>query len=421
MKNRSSLLLGVLLLLLAAGVWLVWKPGSSGPALELLITSPRTADIDIELVENGTLEAESATHIAAPGSNVDRKLIEVVEEGTLVSKGNLLAKFDTARLEESLAALRESGLEARRTDAELEARIRLADLEVARQTSIENARLAELTYRSMTYNAKLERDAAETRLNNAKNEIKVASNRVAQEENRRDVQLRQIDQLIADNNRKIEQTLADIESFTIHAPQEGIVVYPPIRISGLTRKVQVGDQLFKGQVFLIIPNLYKMTVVLDVPEEDIRRIKPGLPTRVVPDAFPDSTFSGEVASIAPLAHVRDNNPFIKAFRLVVRIHDCDLERLRPGMNARVTILLSSHKAAHIVPVPFLQHRDGADFVWVEKNGKIESQTLQVFNAGRRDAIVDTALEGRIVLPDAALRDYLSRPSSSVRWKEWSPP
>ncbi len=420
MKNSASRLSWILAVLVLGTAGLLWRPAPGGPPLELLTTTARTADLDIELSENGVLEAASATHIAAPGANADRKLIEIAEEGRLVSKGDLLAKFDTAKLEESLAAFQESGLEARRTDAELEARIRLADLDVARQTAIENARLAELTYRSMTYNAKLERDAAETRLNNARNEIQVATNRVAQEENRRDVQLRQIDKLIADNNRKMEQTKADIASFAIHAPEEGIVVYPPIKISGLTRKVQVGDQLFKGQIFLIIPNLYKMTVVLDIPEEDIRRIEPGQPAFIVPDAFPENRFTGEVATIAPLAHVRDNNPFIKAFRIVVRIQECDLERLRPGMNARVTIRLASHKAAHVVPVPFLQNRDGHPFVWVEKNSALERQPVRVLDAGRTEAVVEQPLHGRLVLPDAALREHLANPARPVRLREWSP-
>jgi multidrug resistance efflux pump len=421
MKKSTSLLPWILAAIAAASALLLWRPVPAGPSLTLTLTTPRSDDITIELVENGILEAESATHIAAPDANADRRLIEIVPEGTLVSKGDVLAKFDTSHLEESLATLRESGLEARRTDAELESKIRLADLDVAHQGAVENARLAELIFRSMTYNAKLERDGAETRLNNAKNEIQVAKNRVAQEENRRDVQLRQIDKLIAENNRKIDQALADIESFTIHAPQEGIVVFPPIKISGTTRKVQVGDQLFKGQVFLVIPNLYKMTAVLDVPEEGIRRVKRGLPATIVADAFPDIRFTGEVATIAPLAHVRDNNPFIKAFRVTVRVHERDIDRLRPGMNARITLQLASHTAAHIVPVPFLQSRNGRDFVWVEKDGKIDSETVRVLDADRKDAVVEASPGGRIVLPDAGLRTYLDNSAASVQWKEWSPP
>lgn len=421
MKHKRLLLtatLAVAPLILLLAIWKNPLPGKGSQVL--YYTTARTGDLSIDLVENGTLEAESATHIAAPGSNADRKLIELVPEGTLVAKGDVLARFDTALLEESLSTLRDSGLRERRTDAELESDILIADLEVAKQTAIENARLAELTFRSMTYNARLERDAAEARLANARNEIKVAENRLAQEENRRDVQLRQLDKLIEDNNRKIDNTLADIESFTIRSPGDGIVVYPPIKVGGITRKVQTGDQLFKGQVFLVIPNLYRMTAVLDIPEEEIRRVRTGLPATVVPEAFPDHSFAGEVTSIAPLAHVRDNNPFIKAFAATVRIDARDLERLRPGMNARVAIRLADHKGATLLPVPFVESRPEGDFIHVAKGSEIETRPVRVLDAGRDEAVLDSPVEGRVFLPGAPLRARLANRETSFTEEEWSP-
>jgi multidrug efflux pump subunit AcrA (membrane-fusion protein) len=416
-KTTIPLLIGIPVAIAAV---LVGR-GAGGRQVELSFAVPVQKDAVIELVENGMLEAESATHIAAPNVNSERKLIDIVPEGMIVKKGDILAKFDTARLEEILEAFEHSGLKARRKDIEMESEIKIADLKAANQTAVENAKLAELTFKTMAYAAKLDRDAAEARLNNARNEIKVAANRVKQEENRRDVQLRQQDDLIAENDRKVAETKQAIEDFTVHAPEDGIVVYPLIKISGLTRKAQTGDLLYKSQIFLIIPNLFKMTAQLEIAEEDIRRVKMGQEAALVLEAFKDARFTGEVYSIAPLAHVKENNEFIKVFTVGVRVRERDLDRLRPGMNARVTLRLAEYKNAWTIPVQAVVDAGREGFsVHVEKDGTIRSVPVDVTDSGRDVAVISAPVKGKVVIPDSGLRDYLADPARSslkIKWKE----
>lgn len=398
----------------------VFSGAGGGRPIELTFATPVQKDVVIELVENGMLEAETATNIAAPNVNQERKLTDLIPEGTIVKKGDILAKFDTAKLEDLLESLERSGLKAQRKDIEMEEEIKIADLNAANQTAVENAKLAELTFKSMAYAAKLDRDAASARLNNAKNDIKVAANRVKQEENRRDVQLRQTDDLIAENDRKIAETRQAIQDFTIAAPEDGIVVYPLIKISGLTRKAQIGDQLYKSQIFLIIPNLFKMTAQLEIAEEDIRRIKIGQTANIVLEAFKDAQFTGEVYNIAPLAHVKENNEFIKVFTVGIRVKERDLERLRPGMNARVTLRLALHENAWTLPLNAVISEDGGTCVYVEKDGVIKTVPVEVLDSNQDVAVVPAAPEGRVILSDSSLREYLADPnraSRKVKWKE----
>lgn len=419
MKKKKLIILIALTAIVIIGA-VVFSGAGGGHPIELTCTSPVQKDVVIELVENGMLEAETATHIAAPNVNQERKLTDLIPEGTIVKKGDVLAKFDTAKLEELLENLERSGLQARRKDIEMEEEIKIADLNAAHQTAIENAKLAELTFKSMAYAAKLDRDAAEARLNNSKNEIKVAANRVKQEENRRDVQLRQADDLIAENDRKIEETKQAIQDFTVTAPEDGIVVYPLIKVSGLTRKAQIGDQLYKAQIFLIIPNLFKMTAQLEIAEEDIRRVKIGQEAGIVLEAFKDAQFTGDVYNIAPLAHVKENNEFIKVFTVGIRVKERDLERLRPGMNARVTLRLAAYEKAWTLPVNSVISEEGATFVYVEKDGTIRTAPVDVVDAGKDFAVVSKPPEGRVIVADAALREYLSDPnraSRKIQWKE----
>jgi len=420
MKLKKSTVITLVGGLVAVAAVVVGR-GAGGHQVELRFAQAVQKDTVIELVENGMLEAETATHIAAPNVNYERKLIDIVPEGTIVKKGDVLAKFDTARLEEVLETLSHSGLGARRKDIEMESEIKVADLKAAYQTSVENAKLAELTFKTMAYAAKLDRDASEARLNNARNEIKVAANRVKQEENRRDVQLRQMDDLIAENERKVADTKQAIEDFTVIAPEDGIVVYPLIKISGLTRKAQTGDMLYKSQIFLIIPNLFKMTAQLEVAEEDIRRVKSGQEAEMVLEAFKDARFTGEVYNIAPLAHVKENNEFIKVFTVGVRVRERDLDRLRPGMNARVTLRLAEYKNAWTIPVQAVVDAEGGGFrVYVEKDGAISTVPVDVIDSGRDVAVIAEPPKGRIVIPDSTLRDYLADParaSLKIKWKE----
>ncbi len=419
MKKKKLIIIIALTVAVIIGA-VIFSGAGGGRPIELTCAVPVQKDVVIELVENGMLEAETATHIAAPNVNQERKLTDLIPEGTIVKKGDVLAKFDTAKLEELLENLERSGLHSRRKDIEMEEEIKIADLNAAHQTAIENAKLAELTFKSMAYAAKLDRDAAEARLNNSKNEIKVAANRVKQEENRRDVQLRQADDLIAENDRKIEETKQAIQDFTVTAPEDGIVVYPLIKVSGLTRKAQIGDQLYKAQIFLIIPNLFKMTAQLEVAEEDIRRVKIGQEAGIILEAFKDAQFTGDVYNIAPLAHVKENNEFIKVFTVGIRVKERDLERLRPGMNARVTLRLAAHEKAWTLPLNAVISEDGATVVYVEKDGAIRTAPVEVVDSGKDFAVVSKPPEGRVIVADAALREYLSDPgraSRKIQWKE----
>lgn len=394
--------------------------GGNQNAHALRWTEATMGDLNVELADNGVLEAETAINIAAPNVNYERKLIDVVPEGTIVKKGDVLAKLDTAQLEERLEQLKHSGLNAEMTDAKLASDIRLADLKAALQTSKENAKLAELQFKTMEFSAKLERDAAQARLNNARNDIKVAENRIKQEENRRDVQIRQIQEKIDLNNQRIAEAEQAVKDFTVKAPEDGIVVYPIIKVSGLSRKVQTGDMLYKSQIFLIIPNLFKMTALLEVNEEEIRKIKVGQKANLIIEAFKNVKFTGEVYRVDPLAHVKENNEFIKVFTVGVRINEKDIERLRPGMNARVTIMLANYRNVPLVPVEAIVRDGEKQAVYVIRGEKIILEGVDVVDMGRDSSVLGKKVEGRLVVPDMALRDYLADNAAMLKNVKWTP-
>lgn len=418
LSRAQQLLLLAVVLGAAAMIYVSLRPRDG--VYPLRWTESTAGDLTVDLADNGVLEAETAINIAAPNVNYERKLIDLVPEGTIVKKNDVLAKFDTAQLEEKLEQLKHTGLGAEMQDAKIAADIKLADLKAALQTSKENAKLAELQFKTMAYSAQLERDAAQARLNNARNDIKVAENRIKQEENRRDVQIRQIQERIDQNKDKITEVEDAIKAFTVTAPEDGIVVYPVIKVSGLSRKVQTGDMLYKSQIFIIIPNLFKMTAQLEVSEEEIRKVKMGLKAEIVVEAFKNTKFTGEVYRVDPLAHVKENNEFIKVFTVGVRIKERDIDKLRPGMNARVTILIAQYKKVPLLPVAAVVRDGDRSAAYVVRGEKIVLEPVEVLDMGRDQTVLKKAVEGRVVIPDAGMRTFLNATGATLSDVKWLP-
>jgi len=108
----------------------------------------------------------------------------------------------------------------------------------------------------------------------------------------------------------------------IRAPQSGFVV---------EKKIVAGASVEPKMTLLEIADLSSVWVEAEVYESDIAFLQPGQKVEATVEAYPNHTFTGEVASIYPRveAATRTN-------RIRVRLENPNNE-LRPGMYAAVTI------------------------------------------------------------------------------------
>src|SRR5687767_9795213 len=106
-----------------------------------------------------------------------------------------------------------------------------------------------------------------------------------------------------------------------------------------------------------LPDLDAMEVQLEINEVDISQVKVGLPARIRVEALPDLVLTGKVAEMQALAkEVKDeegNGTGVRVFDAVVA-PDVQDDRLRPGMTARVEIVLDAHEDALLVPMAALR-------------------------------------------------------------------
>ena len=163
---------------------------------------------------------------------------------------------------------------------------------------------------------------------------------------------------------KLERQIA---SCTIRAPSPGIVVYGSSADWYQRREdpVEVGDMVHKGQKIFTIPNSNVMAVELRVHESSVNMVAPGQPATITVEAFPDTPFYGKVVKVAPLPDPQHGwfDPGVKVYSTQVTI-DGSHDVLKPGMSAKVEILVERLYDVKIVPVQVVANRGGKKFCYV---------------------------------------------------------
>ena len=133
----------------------------------------------------------------------------------------------------------------------------------------------------------------------------------------------------------------DLEHTTIRAPVHGVVV---------SRNVDVGQtvaaSLQAPTLFLIAQDLTQMQVHTNVSEADIGQVQVGQAVTFTVDAYPNTTFTGEVTQVRNAPTTLQN---VVTYNAVVRVANPEL-KLKPGMTANVAFLIAERHNVLQVPI-----------------------------------------------------------------------
>jgi len=163
---------------------------------------------------------------------------------------------------------------------------------------------------------------------------------------------------------KLERQIA---ACIIRAPSPGIIVYGTSADWHQRREdpIEVGDMVRRGQKIFTIPNSNVMGVELRVHESSVNKVLPGLDVTITVEAHPDMAFHGKVVKVAPLPDPQQGwlDPGVKLYTTYVTIEGSH-EVLKPGMSAKVEILVEQLHGVKIVPVQVVENRTGKKFCYV---------------------------------------------------------
>jgi len=200
-----------------------------------------------------------------------------------------------------------------------------------------------------------------------------------------------------------------LEKCTIRAQKTGLVVYAGDSDRwGGNEQIREGATVRERQRIITIPDTKTMSVRVKIHESQIKKITAGLTARVTVDAFPDEELTGEVSKVGvlPDAQNRWMNPDLKVYLTTIDIHEVR-DWLKPGMNAKVEIMVKTLTNVVYIPLQAVSSVQGRQVCYVADGGAPETRVIEVGDFNDEFIVVKTGLkEGEKVLLNAPEGDRI---------------
>ena len=161
------------------------------------------------------------------------------------------------------------------------------------------------------------------------------------------------------------------------------------------RLVNLGQYLDTGKPIVSLQALEPVYADFSLPQQELARLKAGMQVRVTTDAYPGRQFEGRLTAINP-----DLDASTRSVGLQATFENPD-HLLRPGMFARVEVLLPEEQAVLVIPATSVLSAPYGDSVYVieSKPGKEGTPGLVV-----RQQFVRTArARGDFLAVDSGLK------------------
>ncbi len=451
MKETIVASLLVLTVLLAAGC-----AEENGGDLEGVETfTVERGDLKITLTESGSLQARNRVDIR---SKVKAQILSLIDEGTQVKAGDVLAELDKEsvlddieRLEDNVIQL-ETGLKSARTELNIQVDTNAGDIEEAdrevRFTGLELERyeqgesklkLREMELRLSQAKDKYEKmprlleegfvtpveveenklafESAQLELDNykrythpmtleqKKSDVTEAERGLTRVKARAQARFEEKTAVARQKERqyetavgKLDEEKERLENLTIIAPQDGIVIYGGRRDrwGNVEDQVKVGATAYPGRTLIELPDLSLMDVKLQVHQADVRKIRKGLPAMIT---FPDKSAGKQMGTVTEIGSIAQSSSWrdpVKRFDLVVQLND-RVQGFRAGVTVEVEIDLGDLEDVLYVPLQAVASTGSGFSVFVREDGETRRRRVTLGRSNEQYVqVLDGLEEGDLV-------------------------
>lgn len=359
-KGPTVAVVVVLILLGAVGWWWVRQPQA---VLVETATAQRVASGSARTLLNASGYV-TARRAATASSKVTGRVIDVlIEEGMVVSEGQVLAHVDSSNVESTLRLV-EAQLESQRKGlGETQANLELAERELDRARHLAESKVV-----------------SESMLDRAVAEVAMLRARLARQ---------QADVIVAERQLALWQQ--QLDDTIIRAPFGGVVVSKNAQPGEMISPLSAGGGFTRTGVCTIV-DMSSLEVEVDVNESYINRVVAAQPVVVTLDSYPDWKIPAKVIAIIPTADRQK-----ATVRVRVGFEQLD-PRILPDMGLKVAFQAAPGEDAPTrrfitVPKAAIVRSDDRDVVWVVREGRVERRAVTVESTQGNDATLAAGLEG----------------------------
>lgn len=382
--NRHVLVLACIVLALSAC-------GKDAPKPVLETVTP--ASIILNVRAEGELKSSKATPLMVPGKNwSSRRLTWMAPEGSLVKKGELIARFSAdegkQQLAQALIDLQRNALAHAAKQDELEAGRGRVDVDLAKVgTDLGIARrYADADLSTMARNDVLDA-VQDARFLGAKRDNMQWKR--SQFGVRGGAELAVLDAQRATYSINAKTRQDDLDALELLAPHDGVLM---LSANWSGEKPSVGSNLFAGTDFGSLPDPGGMEVELTLPQIEAQGLRVGMAVELHPVGRPAQKIMSKLSWVASAAKPSSRSNPVKVLTMKAAIPADAIRKyaLVPGQNMQAMIILLRAENTLSVANVAVESDDGRSYVQVRSGGVFKRREVTL---GIRDTARSQVLKG----------------------------
>lgn len=392
MKNKLFIVVAVLAVLLTA--FFIFRDSTTSANSEILVNA-RQGDFHIEITTSGELEAKNSVRITGPnGLRAARiwqiKIEDLVDEGTIVEKGDYIASLDKSeladRINEVETELQQSLSQYTQTKLDTALELRQARDELINlEFDVEEKGL--VLEQSM-YEPPATIKQAEINLEKSKRAFNQAKQNYNLKTQKAVAQMQEAAAKLAEDKNEVDFFQNLVKQFVITAPEAGMVIYER-EYDGRKREKGATIGAWDPTV-ATLPDLTTMISRTYINEVEIRKVKTGQKVKIGLDAFPEKKLTGEVIDVANVGEQQPNSD-AKVFEVTIQVNESDTT-LRPAMTTSNTIIAEVIENVVFIPLECLHNQgDSLTYVFKKEGINIVRQEISIGKANANEVIIHAGI------------------------------
>ncbi len=356
MQKRTKSIVGVVVLIAIIAVGFVAYKKGGDKAVEVKIEPVGNRDLVASVTASGQVASHTKVNVASDVSGRITRL--AVKEGDIVKKGQFLLEIDASQYQAAVGRNEAAVASSRAQVAQAQ-----ANLAQAKNTYKRTADLKKINPALVSAD-QIDQLATAVKVNEAM--LDNATHGVAQAE------------------AALRDAQSSLNKTTIVSPIDG-------QITRLN--VEAGETAIQGTLnkdaatLLTVSDMSNLETKVKVNETDVAHVKVGDSALVQIDAFPDTTFRGQVteisnSSLTPTTTASTQTDQAVDYYVTVRLLNPP-PQTRPDFSATAKIVTDTRKQALAIPIIALTIRENAPVVGGDSAAAVGKPQLK--NVGKKDA------------------------------------